>query len=279
MFTTAYQSQTNEQMKRFDRTIQSMLRNYVSESQRDWDEWLEPLTYAYNKRVYRSTGPTPFDLVLTRLPPSLFMEKDLRKHSLQNILPKRRARIVSAKNGFFERFTALMQKARANLSGAQARYKCNFHASTRARLKDAKKVLDATAGLKSIQRECIPSWYPRWMSRLKAPRRLVAGRAEWETQVDVGEFSGRARHSTDSRELVWCWAIGYRGRRELSVTMAMFAASDCILAMVSYLRICEPISRLMKELSPAKYRLRASEMKRPSMASDRWLNQAVYFFQ
>ena len=51
-------------MKRYNRTILAMLRNYVIEHQNDWDEFTTVLTYAYNNHVHRSTGTTPFDLVL-----------------------------------------------------------------------------------------------------------------------------------------------------------------------------------------------------------------------
>ena len=69
VFTTEYHPQSNGKAERFNRTILAQLRNYVSGSQRDWDEWLEPLTYACNMHVHRSTGTIPFDLVLTRRPP------------------------------------------------------------------------------------------------------------------------------------------------------------------------------------------------------------------
>ena len=58
VFTTEYHPQANGQAERFNRTLLAALRNYVSDSQKDWDEWLEPVTYAYNKQVHRSAGVT-----------------------------------------------------------------------------------------------------------------------------------------------------------------------------------------------------------------------------
>ena len=49
----------------------ALLRNYVNEHQDDWDEYVTALTYAYNTSVHRSTGTTPFDLVLSH-PPARF---------------------------------------------------------------------------------------------------------------------------------------------------------------------------------------------------------------
>ena len=67
--TTAYHPQTNGQAERFNRTLCQRLRLFVSEHQTDWHSFVQPLTYAYNSQVTRSTGYTPFTLALTRPPP------------------------------------------------------------------------------------------------------------------------------------------------------------------------------------------------------------------
>ena len=74
VFTREYHPQTYGQAEMASRTIIAAIRNYVSDSQRDWDEWLGPLTYVYNTQVHRPTGATPFDLVLSRHPPPLLVE-------------------------------------------------------------------------------------------------------------------------------------------------------------------------------------------------------------
>ena len=71
MYTSTYHPQTNGQVERYNRTILVLLRNYVNEHQDDWDEYVTALTYAYNTSVHRSTGTTPFDLVLSH-PPARF---------------------------------------------------------------------------------------------------------------------------------------------------------------------------------------------------------------
>ena len=135
-FTTEYHPQTNGQAERFNRTIIAAIRNYVSDSQRDWDEWLGPLTYAYNTQVHRSTGTTPFDLVLSRHPPPLFVEQDMLEHRPHEHARDRRARLSQAKLEFLHRLSDVMAKARTNLAKTQRRYKKNFDARIRARLKD-----------------------------------------------------------------------------------------------------------------------------------------------
>ena len=136
VFTAEYHPQTNGQAERFNRTIVAAIRNYVSDSQRDWDEWLGPLTYAYNMQVHRSTGTTPFDLVLSRQPPPLFVEREMLEHNPNESARDRRARLSQAKQDFLHRLEEMMVKARNNLAKTQRRYKRNFDARIRARLKD-----------------------------------------------------------------------------------------------------------------------------------------------
>ena len=74
VLTTAYHPQKNGQAETFNRTLATRLRHYVSEHQRDWDDYVQPLTYAYNMQVHKSTGTTPFDLILTRHPPGISVQ-------------------------------------------------------------------------------------------------------------------------------------------------------------------------------------------------------------
>ena len=136
VFTTEYHPQTNGQAERFNRTLLAALRNYVSESQKDWDEWLEPVTYAYNKQVNRSTGVTPFDLVLSRHPPSLTVEEDLLDHMPEESQRDRNARISVAKQAFLRQLASAMQKASRNLTQTQRRYKRNYDDRILPRLQD-----------------------------------------------------------------------------------------------------------------------------------------------
>ena len=136
VFTTEYHPQANGQAERFNRTIIAAIRNYVSDSQRDWDEWLGPLTYAYNTQVHRSTGTTPFDLVLSRHPPPLSVEVDMLDHVPGERPRARRARIAKAKEEFLLRLQEAIVKARSNLLRTQQRYKRNFDAKVRSKLKD-----------------------------------------------------------------------------------------------------------------------------------------------
>lgn len=68
---TAYHPQTNDQAKRFNRTLVTSIRHSVANHQRDWDMYVHLLTYAYNKHVHRSTNASPYSVVLSEHPSEL----------------------------------------------------------------------------------------------------------------------------------------------------------------------------------------------------------------
>jgi hypothetical protein len=57
---TAYHPQTDGQTERANRTIEEMLRSYVSTNQTDWDEHVSMLELAYNNSTQASTQFSPF---------------------------------------------------------------------------------------------------------------------------------------------------------------------------------------------------------------------------
>jgi transposase InsO family protein len=63
---TAYHPETDGQTERANRTIEDMLRHYISYKQDDWDMHLPIIEYAYNDSVNASTKMTPFYLDLGR---------------------------------------------------------------------------------------------------------------------------------------------------------------------------------------------------------------------
>jgi hypothetical protein len=62
VMSTAYHPQTDGQTERANRTLEEMLRSYVSIAQTDWDEYLSVLELAYNNSKQISTGFSPFYL-------------------------------------------------------------------------------------------------------------------------------------------------------------------------------------------------------------------------
>lgn len=104
-------------MERYNRTILAMLRSYVNEHQDDWDDYAQALSYAYNSHVHRSTGTTPFDLVLSRPPPDFALHHDVSREAPPG---------MHRKDDFVARLQSSMRKARASLLRTQSRYKRDF---------------------------------------------------------------------------------------------------------------------------------------------------------
>ena len=66
LFTTPYHPQFDGLCERFNRTLASMLRGFVSTHQSDWDVHLPYVMYAYRTAVQESTKETPFFLMFGR---------------------------------------------------------------------------------------------------------------------------------------------------------------------------------------------------------------------
>ena len=60
--TSVYHPQTDGLVERFNKTLKSMLRKFVTEDSRNWDKWLDPLLFAVREVPQASTGFSPFEL-------------------------------------------------------------------------------------------------------------------------------------------------------------------------------------------------------------------------
>jgi hypothetical protein len=61
--TTAFHPEADGQSERTNRTMQTMLRAFVSAHQKDWARYLPLVEFAYNDSVHPGTGATPFYLL------------------------------------------------------------------------------------------------------------------------------------------------------------------------------------------------------------------------
>ncbi len=59
--TTPYHPQTDGLVERFNKTLKSMLKRFVSETGKDWDKWLPYLLFAYQEVPQAATGFSPFE--------------------------------------------------------------------------------------------------------------------------------------------------------------------------------------------------------------------------
>ena len=64
--TTPYHPQSDGQVERFNRTLTSMLSNYVAENHRDWDIHLSKVLMAYRSSEHETTKCTPYYLMFGR---------------------------------------------------------------------------------------------------------------------------------------------------------------------------------------------------------------------
>ena len=114
----AFHPQTNGQVERYNRSLLAMLRHYVGDHQDDWDRYAGAVTYAYNMSVHRSTGATPFELVLSRPPPPFAIQ-----HSTSR---RRQGKSKMQHADYLNRLEDAITKSKANLSASQERYKRDF---------------------------------------------------------------------------------------------------------------------------------------------------------
>ena len=117
IFTSTYHPQTNGQVERYNRAVLAMLRNYVNEHQDYSDRYATAFTYPYNNHVHRSTGTTPFSLVLSRPPP---------KFSLQHSIRSRARTTQEKRNDYVRRLDDSIQHAYTRLLATQALYTRDF---------------------------------------------------------------------------------------------------------------------------------------------------------
>ena len=66
--TSAYHPQCNGQTERFNRTMNSMLAQYVAKNQTDWDKWLPSVLFAFRTSDHRSKAYSPYEMVFGRSP-------------------------------------------------------------------------------------------------------------------------------------------------------------------------------------------------------------------
>jgi len=116
---SAFHPQTDGQTERVNRIIVAMMRNYLKHAQKDWDEWLAMLEFAYNDAEQESIHMTPFYCDTGRHP--------RRPDALTVAFDIRGATNVAATEGFVSRMQEIVEEARAAIASAQEKQR--FHAN------------------------------------------------------------------------------------------------------------------------------------------------------
>lgn len=131
MMTSTYHPQTNGQCERFNRTILAAIRTYVTDHATDWDHYAQTFAYAYDTQLHSSTEIKPFDLVLSKPPAPLATEsKRQPPPANENAYP-----YVPTRQRWLRHIAERVQRPRSDLQASQARYKRNYDARMRRRLK------------------------------------------------------------------------------------------------------------------------------------------------
>lgn len=117
---TAYHPQTNEHVERCNRTIPIRLRHCIAGHQQNWDFFVQPLTYAYNTELHRSTNTSMYRLVLIPLPTGPLL---LRADSDRLLLSKLETSPQQMRALLQARILPRQNKTDAHLWKSQARFK------------------------------------------------------------------------------------------------------------------------------------------------------------
>jgi len=112
---------------KYNQTLEKRLRHFVNEHQSDWDLYVQPLTYAYNDQVHRSTGTSPFSLVLTRHLPSTIIETTATGTDRLNDIKTTQ----SVRDNIIKRMSTMFDKTDRRMYMAQQNYKRNYEKSVR----------------------------------------------------------------------------------------------------------------------------------------------------
>lgn len=123
LLTNTYQQQTSWEAERFNRTLASILSNYLAEHHSQWDEYVQTSVYKYNNHVYRSTVTTNINLTSVHvLPLYLVILQGCTSHQdiTSDMMPTH-ARWNSRK-----RFEAIIKAVQTDLDRAQKRYTAKF---------------------------------------------------------------------------------------------------------------------------------------------------------
>lgn len=123
--TASYHPQANGQVERMNHTLATMMSMYISSDQKNWDEMLQHICFAYNTSRQESTGFSPFFLLYGRDP---ILPIDLILGSLSDSQGETE---TSYANKMMENLTAARSIVRTRLSQVQEKQKRDYDANHR----------------------------------------------------------------------------------------------------------------------------------------------------
>ncbi|CAM4626935.1 unnamed protein product, partial [Lepidochelys olivacea] len=127
---SAYHSQSNGLVERFNGTLKMMLKTFMNQHPQDWDKYLPHLLFAYREVPQESTGFSPFELLYGR---RVRGPLDLMRDEWEGKATPDGESVVENVLIFRERLAELMGLARENLARAQRKEKVSYDRTARAR--------------------------------------------------------------------------------------------------------------------------------------------------
>ncbi|XP_068249797.1 uncharacterized protein [Palaemon carinicauda] len=124
IFASAYHPQTNGALERVHQTIKNLLRKYICETGRDWDEDLDLLMYVLRSTPNESTGISPFEMMFGRRPRiNLSMVKE---NILRGTYKDQQVSIPQYLQSLKVKFDHVYEFANLNLTNSQIRMKNHY---------------------------------------------------------------------------------------------------------------------------------------------------------
>ena len=112
-FSTTYHPQTDGQTEVVNRSLGNLLRCLVRDRAGDWDLVLPLAEFAYNDSVNRSTGMSPFEIVMGRRP----------RKPIDLVPSPLHARVSESAESFADHIRSLHEHIRHHIETSNARYK------------------------------------------------------------------------------------------------------------------------------------------------------------
>lgn len=137
--TSPYHPQTDGLVERFNKTLKSMLRKFVSETGSDWDQWLPFLLFAYREVPQSSTGFSPFQLLYGH---PVRGPMDVLKEAWEGSMSEQRFSELSYVLKMRDKLEHFQELANNNLAHAQQQQKQRYDKVSRRRVfREGQKVL------------------------------------------------------------------------------------------------------------------------------------------